>query len=101
MAAGWAKPRAGREDAQPELAELAAAAEAAGDGLWTQDPEQIAAAVRHVTDGVEDAMGVKERAAGAELDAIVEYIMDAGRCVAFSTSQPAARYASDVYNLRF
>jgi staphylococcal nuclease domain-containing protein 1 len=35
--------------------------------------------VREVSDGVEDAMAVKERAKGKELDAVVEYIMDAGR----------------------
>ena len=36
-------------------------------------------AVREVSDGVEDAMAIKNRAGGRELDAVVEYIMDAGR----------------------
>ncbi len=35
--------------------------------------------MRKVSEGVEDAMAVKERAGGKELDGIVEYIMDAGR----------------------
>ena len=36
-------------------------------------------AVRKVSDGVEDPMAVKERAGSKELDAVVEYVMDAGR----------------------
>lgn len=80
LAAGWAKPRAGKGGVpEPAYADAALAAEEAGIGLWDPEPGAAQAAIRSVTDGVEDAMAVKDRAGGVELPAIVEYIMDAGR----------------------
>jgi staphylococcal nuclease domain-containing protein 1 len=80
VAAGWARLRQqkGNSEGSP-LAEAAASAEAAGLGLWTREAGAAAASVREVTDGVEDALGVKERAGGHELPAVVEYIMAADR----------------------
>eukprot|EP01048_Picozoa_sp_COSAG05_P026425 COSAG05_NODE_7203_length_843_cov_0.697581_1_plen_189_part_01 len=79
VAAGWAKLRERKGGEEDPLTQLAATAESEQVGVWTQEAGAAAASVRDVTDGVEDAQGVKERAAGAELDAVVEYVMAADR----------------------
>lgn len=79
VAAGWAKLRERKGDEGSLLKELAAAAENAQLGLWTQVPGAAAASIRDVKEGVEDAQAVKERAGGAELPAVVEYVQAADR----------------------
>ena len=53
--------------------------DAGAQANWTAAKLAPPGAVREVSDGVEDAMAIKNRAGGRELDAVVEYVMDAGR----------------------
>lgn len=94
---GWAKVRApGGEQASnyEELAQAQQAAEAAGVGMWTKDPEALERAVRAVPEEF-DTTSFLHSSKGKPIPAIVEAVLN-GSClrVQLLTDTPASRHAT-------